>query len=42
MDAALAHVIANKVEVAYQRGDLFGKRRRLMAVGLNIAGAWPA
>ena len=25
-----AHVIGNKVEAAYQRGDLFEKRRRLM------------
>ena len=27
---ALAHVIANKVEAAYRRGDLFEKRRKLM------------
>jgi integrase len=27
---ALAHVIGNKVEAAYRRGDLFEKRRRLM------------
>lgn len=31
IEAALAHVIGNKVEAAYQRGDLFEKRRRLMA-----------
>ena len=31
VEAALAHVIANKVEAAYQRGDLFDRRRRLMA-----------
>jgi integrase len=31
VEAALAHVIANKVEAAYQRGDLFDKRRELMA-----------
>jgi integrase len=31
VEAALAHVIANKVEAAYQRGDLFDKRRGLMA-----------
>src|SRR6476620_688354 len=31
VDAALAHVIGNKVEAAYQRGDLFDKRRELMA-----------
>ena len=27
---ALAHVIANKAEAAYRRGDLFEKRRQLM------------
>ena len=27
---ALAHVIANKAEAAYRRGDLFDKRRKLM------------
>jgi integrase len=30
-EAALAHTIPNKVVAAYQRGDLFDKRRRLMA-----------
>jgi integrase len=29
-EAALAHVIANKAEAAYRRGDLFEKRRKLM------------
>jgi integrase len=29
-EAALAHVIANKAEAAYRRGDLFDKRRKLM------------
>ena len=29
-EAALAHVIENKVEAAYRRGDLFDKRRKLM------------
>jgi integrase len=29
-EAALAHVIENKVEAAYRRGDLFDKRRTLM------------
>jgi integrase len=29
-EAALAHAIADKVEAAYRRGDLFEKRRRLM------------
>jgi integrase len=31
IEAALAHAIANKVEAAYRRSDLFEKRRRLMA-----------
>ena len=30
-EMALAHAIADKVEAAYRRGDLFEKRRRLMA-----------
>jgi integrase len=30
IETALAHTIGSKVEVAYQRGDLFEKRRRLM------------
>ncbi|HXO70915.1 MAG TPA: site-specific integrase [Bradyrhizobium sp.] len=30
-EAALWHVVADKVEAAYQRGDLFEKRRRLMS-----------
>jgi integrase len=29
-EAALAHVVGDKVEQAYRRGDLFEKRRRLM------------
>ena len=29
-EAALAHAVANKVEAAYRRGDLFEKRRNLM------------
>ena len=29
-EMALAHVIANKVEAAYRRGDLFAKRRAMM------------
>jgi len=29
-EAALAHVVGDKVEPAYRRGDLFEKRRRLM------------
>jgi integrase len=31
VEAALAHAIGSKVEAAYRRGDLFEKRRRLMA-----------
>jgi integrase len=44
-EMALAHVIANKAEAAYRRGDLFEKRRRLMddwasfCSGAAIAGA---
>jgi integrase len=30
-EMALAHSIGDKVEAAYRRGDLFEKRRRLMA-----------
>jgi hypothetical protein len=31
-EAALAHVVRNKVEAAYRRGDLLDKRRELMEV----------
>ena len=30
VEMALAHVVGNKVEAAYRRGDLFDKRRKLM------------
>jgi hypothetical protein len=30
-ELALAHKIGNAVEAAYRRGDLFEKRRRMMA-----------
>ncbi len=30
-EMALAHVVGNKVEAAYRRGDLFERRRRIMA-----------
>lgn len=30
-EMALAHTIGDKVEAAYRRGDLFGKRQRMMA-----------
>jgi hypothetical protein len=32
---ALAHTITNKAEAAYRRGDLFEKRRKLMAAWTN-------
>jgi integrase len=31
VEMALAHAVGDKVEAAYRRGDLFVKRRRLMA-----------
>jgi integrase len=31
VEMALAHAIGDQVEAAYRRGDLFEKRRRLMA-----------
>ena len=31
VEAALAHVVQNKVEAAYARSDLFERRRQLMA-----------
>ncbi|MFM7011188.1 MAG: tyrosine-type recombinase/integrase, partial [Betaproteobacteria bacterium] len=34
-EMALAHVIGNKSEAAYRRGDLFDKRRRLMVDWAN-------
>ena len=42
VEAALAHVVKNKVEAAYMRSDLFERRRRLMndwANYLDLAGA---
>src|SRR5262249_1284631 len=30
-EMALAHAVSNQVEAAYRRGDLFAKRRQLMA-----------
>ena len=30
-EMALAHAVGNKVEAAYRRGDLFERRRRIMA-----------
>jgi integrase len=38
-EAALAHVIENKAEAAYRRGDLFDKRRKLESWASYCAGA---
>ena len=35
IEAALAHVVQNKVEAAYARSDLFARRRRLMDDWMN-------
>jgi integrase len=37
VEMALAHTIGNKVEAAYRRGDLFDKRRALMAAWATFA-----
>jgi integrase len=42
VEAALAHVVADKVEAAYRRGDMFDKRRRLMADWASYCGSPPA
>jgi integrase len=36
-EAALAHVVSDKTEAAYRRGDLFEKRRRLMEAWATFA-----
>jgi hypothetical protein len=41
-EAALAHVVDDKTEAAYRRGDLFDKRRRLRMHGLNFAPRRPS
>jgi integrase len=38
-EAALAHVVANKVEGAYRRGELLEKRRQLMQAWCNFCGS---
>jgi integrase len=38
VEAALAHVIGDKVEQAYRRGDMFEKRRRLMQAWSDYCG----
>ena len=40
-EMALAHAIGNKAEAAYRRGDLFEKRRRLMADWSTYCAATP-
>jgi integrase len=42
IEAALAHVAGDKIEAAYQRGDLFDKRRRLMTAWSEYCGTKPA
>jgi integrase len=42
VETALAHVVGNKVEQAYRRGDLFEKRRRLMQQWATFCTAVPA
>lgn len=42
VEMALAHVIDDKVEAAYRRGDLFEKRRRLMVDWSRYCTAEPA
>jgi integrase len=42
VEAALAHAISDKVEAAYRRGDLFEKRRLLMADWAGFLGHQPA
>jgi integrase len=42
IEASLAHVTGGKLEQAYMRGDLFEKRRRLMAQWATFATAPPA
>lgn len=40
-EMALAHIISNAVEAAYRRGDLFEKRRRMMADWAKFCGTVP-
>ena len=42
VEMALAHAIGDKVEAAYRRGDLFAKRRRLMADWAKFCVSVPA
>ncbi len=38
-EMALAHTVSNKVEAAYLRGDIFEKRRELMATWATFVGS---
>jgi integrase len=38
VEMALAHTVANKVEAAYRRGDMFAKRRQLMQEWADFCG----
>ena len=40
-EMALAHAVSDQVEAAYRRGDLFEKRRRLMADWAKFCSAQP-
>jgi integrase len=42
VEMALAHVVGDKVEAAYRRGDLFEKRRKLMADWSKLCTTAPA
>lgn len=42
VEMALAHVVGDKVEAAYRRGDLFAKRLRLMAEWAKFCATRPA
>ena len=41
VEAALAHVAGDKLEAAYQRGDIFDKRLRLMTAWADYCGTKP-
>ena len=41
-EAALAHIVKDKTEAAYRRGDLFEKRRELMATWAAFVAATEA
>lgn len=41
-EAALAHIVENKTEAAYRRGDLFDRRRELMVTWAAFVAAGSA